>query len=518
MGEAPTAAETSAPRVLVVTAYYKEDRALIERTIRSVATQTAKLSGAAIVDHLLVADGFPQDWIDGEDVRHLRLDRAHADYGNTPRGVGSLLAISEGYDALCYCDADNWYQPNHVAMCLKGARAAPDIDYVVATRTMRRPDESILPIADEAMTGHVDTNCFFFLPGSYDFLHLFSAMPREMSSIGDRLFYAALRLAKRRTAVIKSPTVNYLCLWESVYQALGETPPPGAKPSVDGGAVDRWLATLDHRERTIVARLTGLPLSAGPATVGGAKPAEASKVLVITAYHGEDRATIERCLDAVARQSVPVDHLLVADGRPQAWIDGVGVRHVRLDREHGDFGNTPRGVGVTLAISEGYDALCFVDADNWPEPNHVEACLAAAAATAEPCDWVLAKRFYHRPDGSWIPIGITGRDVDTNCLFFLRGSFHLLHHFAAQPKEIAERGDVVFHDVVLERSGLVHAEVAEPTLHYTCWWETIYRAAGEEPPAGARALPDPDRAGHHLAGLDPRRQRIVARLIGLLPD
>ena len=95
-------------RVAVVTPYYKEPRGWIERCIASVAAQTHAC------DHFLVADGHAQDWIDGAGVRHLRLDRGHGDYGNTPRALGALLAVSEGYDAIAFLDADNWYAPEHV--------------------------------------------------------------------------------------------------------------------------------------------------------------------------------------------------------------------------------------------------------------------------------------------------------------------------------------------------------------------------------------------------------------------
>jgi len=36
--------------------------------------------------------------------------------------------------------------------------------FVVTSRILRRPDESIINIADELPTEHVDTSCFFLLP------------------------------------------------------------------------------------------------------------------------------------------------------------------------------------------------------------------------------------------------------------------------------------------------------------------------------------------------------------------
>ncbi|ACB93747.1 glycosyltransferase family A protein [Beijerinckia indica] len=240
-------------RYLVVTAYYKEDRSFLERCIRSVREQTMA------TDHLLVADGFAQDWVQRAGLRHIQLDQSHNDYGNTPRGIGALLAISERYDGFCFCDADNWFEPNHIASCLQtAADAEQDCDYVVARRYLRRPDETIIPINDEPIESHVDTNCFFFLPGSYHLVHLFANMPQELSSIGDRVFYNALRRQKLNMAVVHEPTVNYHCLWKPVYQAIGEIPPLEGKPSIDNSSIQYWISNLNPRQKELLSRRTGL--------------------------------------------------------------------------------------------------------------------------------------------------------------------------------------------------------------------------------------------------------------------
>lgn len=241
------------PRYLVITAYYKEDQHLLERCISSVKMQTVT------VDHLLIADGFPQDWISELGTRHLKLDRAHGDYGNTPRGVGAVLAVAEGYDGFCFCDADNWLEPGHIAACLDAAgQIGENCDYVIARRFLRRPDESIMSIKDEPIEVHVDTNCFFFLPGSYHAVHFFAGMPRELAGIGDRLFYTALRARQLTTAAVAEATVNYHCLWAPIYEAANEVPPAGAKPHIDQHAMKLWLASRTPREREIVSRRTGL--------------------------------------------------------------------------------------------------------------------------------------------------------------------------------------------------------------------------------------------------------------------
>jgi hypothetical protein len=240
-------------RPIVITPYYKEDRALLSRCMASVRNQTIQ------TEHLLVADGHPQDWIDQEPVRHLRLDRSHADFGNTPRGVAALLAASEGYSPIMMLDADNWLEPQHVEVCL-GA-AGPDTDYVVAKSYLRRPDGSILPVPPPPAQEHVDTSCFVFFPGSYPALALWALMPREMSPLGDRVFWTALRARGLSGVEIQNPrTVNYHCIWEVFYRALGEKPPPDAKPNIDAQPILQWWQGLGAREREMATRLAGTSL------------------------------------------------------------------------------------------------------------------------------------------------------------------------------------------------------------------------------------------------------------------
>ncbi len=236
----------------IVTAYYKEEKYLLDRCLQSVRNQTVH------ADHIVVADGFAQAWIDDEPVRHIKLDRAHGDYGNTARGVGAVLAVAEDYDGIAFLDADNWLEPEHIAECLNAASRVDPCDYVVARRNLKRPDETTLPIDDEPIATHVDTSCFFFLPGSYHMVPRFAGIPRKLSIIGDRLFYQELAAQPLSRAIVAPKTVNYLCMWESIYRAASETPPPGAKPNVDSPPMTDWLKNLSPQEKRVVARRTCL--------------------------------------------------------------------------------------------------------------------------------------------------------------------------------------------------------------------------------------------------------------------
>jgi hypothetical protein len=260
---------TNSSRFAIVTPYFTEPRPLLERCVQSVRRQTLT------ADHFLIADGFPQAWLDAEPVRHIKLDRAHGDAGNTPRGIGALMAISEGYEGIGFLDADNWLEPRHVELCLDAVAKARDkagveVDYVIAQRHIRRPDETIIPLRDEVVTDHVDTSCFFMLPGSYNVIPYFATMPPQLSAICDRVFYAAIKAHGLKAVLVSEKTVNFHCRYESGYRAIGEEPPAGAKPAVDMAPIKAWLDSLSPRELLIASRRSGVEL------VQGAPPAAPS--------------------------------------------------------------------------------------------------------------------------------------------------------------------------------------------------------------------------------------------------
>ena len=246
----------SGARYAIITPYYKEDRRLLERCIDSVRNQSLR------ADHFLVADGFPQDWIDTAGVRHFKLDRSHGDAGNTPRGVGALIAVAEEYSAIGMLDADNWLEPDHVEACLAAASTTPiACDYVIAQWILRRIDGSVMPIANDP--NHVDTSSFFFLRGAFCILPHWAMMPKDLSEGCDRVFYSMLCQRDFVVARVPKPTVNFHNLYETSYRALGETPPPGAKPNVNAEPM-AWLRSLSQRDNEIACRLIGFISADGP--------------------------------------------------------------------------------------------------------------------------------------------------------------------------------------------------------------------------------------------------------------
>ena len=234
-------------KIAVVTPYHSESAETLLKCMRSVQEQTIPCL------HYLVADCEGQlaaHWAH----RHIILGESHHDYGNTPRAIGAMLAISEGADAVCFLDADNTYDPDHIETCLAVAQANPDLDYIAAKRRILLPDGTF--VTDEEEPGHVDSSCFFLLPGAFYAVPQQALQPKELAIVGDRFFLQ--RLHGLKSAPTGKPTVNYTSNWAIHYQMAGRQAPFDAKKTFDYAHLVEWWKTLSDREKDIVFRKTGI--------------------------------------------------------------------------------------------------------------------------------------------------------------------------------------------------------------------------------------------------------------------
>src|SRR5262245_29299152 len=98
---------------------------------------------------------------------------------------------------------------------------------------------------------------------------------------------------------------------------------------------------------------------------------EPFRVAVVTPYYQEKLEVLRDCLASVAKQTFRCDHFVVADGHPQELV--TPAEHIILPRAHHDNGNTARAIGSLSAMNQDYDAVAYLDADNWYYPNHIES-------------------------------------------------------------------------------------------------------------------------------------------------
>ncbi len=240
-------------RVAVVTPYFKEPLDLLQRCHDSVAAQTHR-----DVLHVMVADGHARPQVDGWDVRHLPLPWSNADFGDTPRLLGAAVAAREGVDAIAFLDADNTFEPDHLAAMVE-AQSATDAHVVTGTRNLLRPDGSFMAV-DTKSDGRefCDMNCYFLTRKAFDIIGAWGFKEPGGGVVGDYLLWSIVLRATQRRTHVSRPTVNYTTTWALDYTTRGETPPPGARAMLNAPG-ERFPKVFDYYEAKRLHE-AGLPI------------------------------------------------------------------------------------------------------------------------------------------------------------------------------------------------------------------------------------------------------------------
>ncbi len=170
------------------------------------------------------------------------------------------------------------------------------------------------------------------------------------------------------------------------------------------------------------------------------------RVSVITPYVQENLAVLEQAHRSVLDQTLPCTHVLVSDGSPKPELDGWDAEHIRLPHAHDDGGDLARGIGALHAISAGADAVAFLDADNWYEPDHVESLAALCGASGRLI--CTSARSIRRLDGSVLDAVDDESDgvgfADVNTLLIHRDAVDAVALWATMPPEVGPICDRAF--------------------------------------------------------------------------
>ena len=212
------------------------------------------------------------------------------------------------------------------------------------------------------------------------------------------------------------------------------------------------------------------------------------RVAIVTPYHKESDSVLEKCLESVRNQTyAECRHFVVADGFPNVMVSNSDVTHIILPTAHGDNGNLARCIGAMSAISEGFDVVAFLDADNWFRNDHIETMLALhRQSCAALC---TSGRMLYRIDGTVMCQDVkesNGIDfVDTSCLCFFRPAFDLLPLWGMMPAIFSPICDRVMWDAVITR-GVSRAHSHVPTVAFRTQYAGHYQGLGETPPPGCK--------------------------------
>jgi glycosyltransferase involved in cell wall biosynthesis len=217
-------------KIAIITPYYKETDRQLLKCYESVKSQTVKDTM-----HFFISDGYPNKMIDSipdDRVVHVKIPPC-ADYGDTPRGIGAAIAAAQGYSAICFLDADCWYDPTHLEDMLdaRGLYGAP---VITASRNLYRPNGTFMRVDSES-DGVLfnDTNCYMFFAEAYNMLRSWLFKPKSVSALGDRFLWAQIKKNGVRTASTLKATVNYTTTFAAHYTTMGEDPPPDSKMFVE---------------------------------------------------------------------------------------------------------------------------------------------------------------------------------------------------------------------------------------------------------------------------------------------
>jgi glycosyltransferase involved in cell wall biosynthesis len=241
-------------KIAVITPYYKESIEVLRQCHESVLSQSLPAT------HFFIADGFPQAELGQWDIKHISLPQGHDDNGDTPRGIGGILAEVEGYDFVAYLDADNWFHPNHLSSLMEEMEKT-GADITCSFRTMHAMDGSELlgvQDSDETSLEHVDTSCYLINRNAFEALEVWLRIPKMLSPICDRIFYMYLKHKKFKLAYTKNKSAAFRSQYKIHYQMAGIVPPSNLKENVAGEAF-QWMLTIEGLKET-VNKLGFIPL------------------------------------------------------------------------------------------------------------------------------------------------------------------------------------------------------------------------------------------------------------------
>ena len=210
-------------KIAVITPYFQESLSTLQRCHQSVLNQSE------LCTHFLVADGPQRPELLSWECRNIALGRSHHDNGNTPRGIGSICAMNEGFDCIMFLDADNWYEADH-AISVLYTQSVSGADVIFSGRHIVFPNGEFIEADDpeDLDKSHVDTSCMSVFSSAYRSLSNWCLMPQELGPWCDRIMFALFQ-NEFRCEWTGHKSVNFETWYTGHFELAGKEIPPDAK-------------------------------------------------------------------------------------------------------------------------------------------------------------------------------------------------------------------------------------------------------------------------------------------------
>jgi len=231
-------------KVAVITPYHEINTEL-QQCIDSVQQQDH-----GDVLHILVADGCESvNSSSYDNVMVIPLPKNIADYGDTPRSVGTIFAASLNVDAVCYLDSDNWYEADHISSLVELAQTSqqPLLTSLRNLCHINGKKMSVCPVSDGMKFS--DTNCLFVTRSLFRQVASWWDMPENMHAIGDRIIWDRLLHSAKGLACTNRATINYRTRFAFHYLQCGEDVPEGCKSGQDIAQYQDQMSELKNRAK-----------------------------------------------------------------------------------------------------------------------------------------------------------------------------------------------------------------------------------------------------------------------------
>lgn len=211
------------------------------------------------------------------------------------------------------------------------------------------------------------------------------------------------------------------------------------------------------------------------------------RVAVVVPFASEPAAWLQACFESVITQDSPAEIIAVGDGaKLSADVMARPSKVIELPQAHYDGGRAARAIGAVEAITSGFDAVAFLDADNWFGRSHVSEMIRLHQETGAPI--CTSSLVVVRVDGTPfnLPSESDGENhADTSALFVTREAFPLLPMWALVPPQLGTICDRIWWGLA-KASGYKRAHSALRTVFYRNRYAAQYRLLGEKPPPGCK--------------------------------